>query len=96
MTVVVCQLGSRRGGSEPIPDLPLSRPDICPVAADGANVLRCRRSLTFAVGCWCCCHRCCQAAALYLCGRVGIEQVPPDGRDVIQPLALVRIQMNPV
>ena len=41
-------------------DLPLFRPDISPVGAERASVMRCRRSLLSAVGCCCCCHRCCQ------------------------------------
>ena len=43
-------------------DRPFFRPDISPVGADRASVMRCRRSLLLAGGCCCCCHRCCQAA----------------------------------
>jgi len=43
-----------------VSDLPLFRPDISPVGADRASVMRCRWSLLPAVGCCCCCHRCCQ------------------------------------
>jgi hypothetical protein len=38
----------------------LFRPDISPVGANRARVMRCRQSLMTAVGCCCCCHRCCQ------------------------------------
>jgi hypothetical protein len=36
------------------------RPDISPVGADHASVMRCCRSLLLAAGRCCCCHRCCQ------------------------------------
>jgi hypothetical protein len=45
-------------------DRPFFRPDISPVGADRASVMRCRRSLVSAVGRCCCCHRCCQPLVL--------------------------------
>ena len=41
------------------------RPDISPVGADRANVMRCCRSLMSVGGCCCCCHRCCQRLVLF-------------------------------
>ena len=59
---VVRRLGNCIGNSRRArgidPDRPFFRPDISPVAADRASVMRCRRSLPVAGGRWCCCHRC--------------------------------------
>ena len=43
----------------PAPDCPLFRPDISPVGADCASVMRCHRSLLLVVGRCCCRHRRC-------------------------------------
>jgi hypothetical protein len=51
-------LQSPRNGADPRPSA--FRPDISPVAADRAGVMRCRGSGPVAGGRWCCCHRCCQ------------------------------------
>ena len=54
------------------------RPDITPVGANRARVMRCRWSLMTAVGCCCCCHRCCQRLVLFP------RLTPPDWqRDVL-------------
>jgi len=59
------KLGYSRGAAALIPDRLLFRPDISPVGADRASVMRCRRSLLVAVRCCCCCHRCCQPLVLF-------------------------------
>ncbi len=46
---------SRRNGLDPRPSA--FRPGICPIGADRARVMRCRRSLVLAVGRCYCCHR---------------------------------------
>src|SRR5690348_14295888 len=51
-------VGRVLGGPASSHDRPFFRPDISPVGADRASVMRCRRSLLLAGGC-CCCHRCC-------------------------------------
>ena len=45
---------------DPTTDLPLIRPDICPVGVDCANVVRSRSPLVAGGRCHCC-DRCCQA-----------------------------------
>ena len=48
------------GGAAPTNDRPFFRPDIPPVSAYCASVMRCRRSLPLAGVRCCCCHCCCQ------------------------------------
>ena len=53
--------GARWSGAVARPSV--LRPDISPVGADRASVMRCRWALLLASGCCCCCHRCCQLLA---------------------------------
>ena len=58
------------GGVAPSHDRPFFRPDISQVGKNRASVLGCCRSLTPAVGCCGCSHRCCQARpGTRMCGR---------------------------
>jgi hypothetical protein len=67
-----CSLGYSRGAAALIPDRLLFRPDISPVGANRASVMRCWRSLLAAVGCCCCCHRCCQPLVLFPSWKVSL------------------------
>ena len=58
-------------------DLPLFRPDITPVGADFASVMRCCRSLLPAVGRCCCCHRCCHPSPRRVASSPPLVLVPP-------------------
>jgi hypothetical protein len=53
-------IGYSHGALALILDRLLFRPDISPVGADRASVMRCGRLLALADGRCCCCHRCCQ------------------------------------
>jgi hypothetical protein len=79
---------ARRGARHRSADLPLFRPDISPVGADSASVMRCRRSLLVAGGCC----RCCQPRSGIGCARQvtrrarpGPTRRPPAASDTSYP-----------
>ncbi len=56
------------------------RPDISPVGANRARVMRCWRSLVLAAGCCCCCHRCCQLPVGLVTARTVEGMAPYPGQ----------------